>query len=201
MLEAEREALRWEAFHSSLNVVERELNTLTNYLSNIGTQAALISGFVFATFAPVGAQAPGLKAVYYASASLTFGLMIYCLVTSTLVTSLGPTMALKGQDGSAMRVAVEYMKDERKRTFISFAAGAVCFEIVVIAQIWISISDIPVAIACTLLLLACFAWLAHSAHRIFSRFSVPESSPTTGQGVVTGKVFLRKAFNATSSSR
>jgi len=62
-----------QAYHSSLNILEREMLMISTYLDNLSTQAALIAGFVFATFAPVDGAGMPLRMCYYGSASLTFG--------------------------------------------------------------------------------------------------------------------------------
>ena len=112
-------------YHSSLNILEREMLMISTYLDNLSTQAALIAGFIFATFSPISGAALPLKGTYYASAALTFGLMIYILVCATLTTSLGPTLALKGSDGSSMRTAVlgAGPKSSRRRGARSFVRG------------------------------------------------------------------------------
>ena len=147
-------------YHSSLNILEREMLMISTYLDNLSTQAALIAGFIFATFSPISGAALPLKGTYYASAALTFGLMIYILVCATLTTSLGPTLALKGSDGSSMRTAVlgagpkssrrrgarslcaansarsysqvEGMKDERRVMFWAFVFGTTGFMVTVL---------------------------------------------------------------------
>jgi len=43
MLEAERAALKWEAYHASLDIVEREMGVLLQFLTNVGTIGALLA--------------------------------------------------------------------------------------------------------------------------------------------------------------
>lgn len=50
MLVAEREALKWEAHHASLDILEREMAVTLTLLSNVGTQSALVGGFAFIMF-------------------------------------------------------------------------------------------------------------------------------------------------------
>ena len=51
--------------------------------------------------------------------------------SSTLVSSLGPAMALRGKDGTSMRIAVEHMKSNRKAIRNSFGIGVACFMLIV----------------------------------------------------------------------
>ena len=50
MLEAERQAMKWEAYHSSLNIIEREMTLVLDILATAGNQAALMAGFTFVCF-------------------------------------------------------------------------------------------------------------------------------------------------------
>ena len=51
MLAAEANAIADEAFASSLSLLEREMQVVLQHLNNLGTQAALIAGFVFVVYA------------------------------------------------------------------------------------------------------------------------------------------------------
>ena len=121
------------------------------------------------------------------------GSTIQVLVCATLTTSLGPTMALKGADGSSMRSAVEGMKDERRRMFWSFVFGTTGFVTCVLSLVWITIDEVAVALVCSVILIICFVAMGWRTRCILERFAAPESSAIAGQGVVTGEEFVRKS--------
>ena len=116
-----------------------------SYLGNIGTQAALIAGFAFSCFVEgfPGGQLEGsshlTELTYMGLCTLCIGMMTYTVICSTLTTSLGPAMALKGKEGSAMRRAVEFMKKDRRSIMLSFAVGSLAFNAVVVCMIWIKL--------------------------------------------------------------
>ena len=118
MLAAEANAIAHEAMHGSLSILEREMNVVLMYMSNVGTQASLFAGFVFVAFyEPLFNNNPDAHPVAsvfgMVMATVSFSAMVYTVVCSTISSSLGPTLALKGSDTSSMRKAVEYMKLDR----------------------------------------------------------------------------------------
>ena len=87
-----------------------QMNAVLLYLSNVGTQAALISGFVFVCFTEEVVLVdddvhPAISLLGMGTAISCFAAMIYVIVCSTVSSSLGPILALKGKDISAMRRA------------------------------------------------------------------------------------------------
>ena len=84
MLEAERAALATEAYHNSLSILEREMGVLLQYLTNIGTQAALLGGFVFGSLATEvvkagedGQVAAWFEGLFLGASAFSFGMMMY----------------------------------------------------------------------------------------------------------------------------
>ena len=118
MFAAERDALKWEAYSGALSIQEREMTVVMSYLDNLGTQAALLAGFAFTCYTDdMGLPEdlhPVLEGIFMMTVSLCVSTMLFTVVSSTLVSSLGPAMALRGKDGTAMRIAVEHMKTNRK---------------------------------------------------------------------------------------
>jgi hypothetical protein len=110
MLTLEASAIANEAQERGLHILEKEMNAVLLYLSNVGTQAALIAGFVFICFTEevpiVGDDVhPVVSLIGVGFATMSFAAMIYTIVCSTVSSSLGPILALKGHDTSAMRRA------------------------------------------------------------------------------------------------
>ena len=170
------------------------------YLGNIGTQAALIAGFVFSCFVEgfPGGQLEGssnmTELTYMGLCTLCIGMMMYTVICSTLTTSLAPSMALKGKEGSAMRLAVEHMKNDRRSIMVAFAVGSVAFNAVVVCMIWIKLEWLGTQVVCTIIFTACSFWCLGGARSIINQYTLPDSdSSIPGARVVTGAEFLRKA--------
>ena len=209
MLEAERAALATEAYHNSLSILEREMGVLLQYLTNIGTQAALLGGFVFGSLATEvvkagedGQVAAWFEGLFLGAFAFSFGMMMYTVLISTLSASLGPTMALKGKDGSAMRLAIQHMRRDKQLVMRAFFAGTFAFLAVIIMQVWLIVHDDDLAqfIAVALVLVACILFTLWSIRKIFRQYTVEQSSGSPGQGVVTGAEFLNKAARTTATS-
>ena len=112
MLQVEAHAIRDEALTAALGLLEREMHLVVNHLPNLGTQAALISGFVFVLIADEGiwdleALHPVQTLLTMSLTTICFGAMLYVVVCSTICCSLGPVAAFTGRESSAMRRAVE----------------------------------------------------------------------------------------------
>ena len=73
----------------------------------------LICGFAFGCLfggmleLPVDHEEAWSEAWYMICVSICVGLMFFNIITSTLVASLGPQMALRGEDMASMRLALE----------------------------------------------------------------------------------------------
>lgn len=127
MLQAEATAITHEAFHSGSALAPRhpragdECDTNVGiYLSNVGTQASLIAGFVFVLFTeevPVRVDTvhPTSSVVVMMAATACFGAMIYTVVCllDHVEQPRSDDGALKGAETSSMRRAVEHMKIDR----------------------------------------------------------------------------------------
>jgi len=206
MIQYTTDALKYEAFHGSLSILEREMNVVLSYLENVGTQAALILGMAFVFFSDGSGLDhstlhPAASIIIMGSVAVAFGLMTYAVVASTVCCSLGPTMALKGADFTAMRKAVELMKADRTRIVVAFGVGVVAFFVPVMALSWLHLEENGqrgaggVAVG---VLSVCFLALAHGVYRMWRQYSTP-AGPTLmpgGTGKVSGAEFLRKAEGA-----
>lgn len=186
MLDADRQALSATVYHSALNIKERELVNLTNYLNNLGTMAALMFGFGVAWFAEVPSGTPIIvQYIYYSMATICVSAEMYCLANATLCTVLGPTLALNGPRGS-MHAAVADMYQERYWIWISFAVGAVSFSVNLLVYIWITLAsdtdavDNGIAGVCTVIFAAGGTVVTLGVRRVFKRFAYE------GQVAVTG---------------
>ena len=200
--EAERQAMKWEAYHSSLNILEREMSLVLNYLNNVGNQAALLAGFTFSVFTtdttvPEGSS-PAVECFFILCGCLSTGCFLYVILVSTMVAVLGPTSGLKGKDGTSMRTSVESMKKYRGKVQWTFYLGVLMYVVVICWMIWFKPSNeynYNSAIA-TFLIVAAAWWMFTTLRAITTDFglrSMSDASGAVGQGVVTGTEFLRKA--------
>ena len=166
MLGIERDAVKWEAYAGAHHIQERQIVVIAHYLENLGTQvmlkiafavarpnpmltcsrlrpqSMLICGFAFGSLfggmmeLPPNADEEWSEAWFMITVCISCGLMFFVIVASTLVASLGPQMALRGEDAASMRLALEYMKSYRKYIVRSFAGGCAAFFIVVLQIGW-----------------------------------------------------------------
>ncbi|KAL1522124.1 hypothetical protein AB1Y20_021766 [Prymnesium parvum] len=202
MLEAERQALKWEAYHASLDIIEREMTVLLQFLSNIGTVGTLIAGFTWAGFSDEYMpehMSETTEIFFMGFITLAFGSMVSTVFASMATSTLGPALALKGVDGTAMRRAVERMKLERRRALTAFTVGGVSFAAAFLVLIWAKLEYLSAKVLCTLLWCACAATMIWMTRSSVLAFCIPEASPITNQGVVQGVDFVRKADQAATN--
>jgi cytochrome bd-type quinol oxidase subunit 2 len=195
MLAIEADAISHEALHSSLAILEREMNVVLMYLANVGTQAALIAGFVFVIFYD-GPDFTDEESVHPVAAGFSmaatvvcFSAMIFTVVCSTVSSSLGPQMALKGTDTSAMRRAVDCMKQDRRQIVTAFAIGVVAFYIVCFVLLWVKLmSQTWNAIICSLILIIGFCFLVCAWRRMARQYALDDKqSSTFFPSIMTGR--------------
>ena len=131
MLWADKRALETNLKLSLLQIRERELNFYTNNCLAISTQSALLAGFAYAALMPgislgdaggVAAHVYAVKLMYLTCAVSALGLQLITVVSTTLLSMLGPGLALRGPDGS-MHTAVDGMVDEYRNAFYTFLFG------------------------------------------------------------------------------
>ena len=131
MLWADKRALETNLKLSLLQIRERELNFYTNNCLAISTQSALLAGFAYAALMPgislgdaggVAAHLYPVRLMYLTCAVSALGLQLITVVSTTLLSMLGPGLALRGPDGS-MHTAVDGMVDEYRNAFYTFLFG------------------------------------------------------------------------------
>ena len=165
----------------AIQIKNIEMQNLDRYLQAIGTQAALIAGFAVTTlmcdssigFANGNPGGPHdihwtVQIVYSAATMSCLCFEFYCVMSSTLVSVLGPTYALNGPKGS-MHVAVKAMKEERIQILYSFGFGALCFGVSMIFTSWI-LMRAGAATVCSFLILITFGVIYSSVRRIGNKF-------------------------------
>ena len=86
ILDASPASPRPQALHGSLAILEREMNVVLLYLGNVGTQAALIAGFIFAIMVDGPGDGVHPVASFFAMTStvICFSAMIFTVVCATV---------------------------------------------------------------------------------------------------------------------
>ena len=120
MLWADKRALETNLKLSLLQIRERELNFYTNNCMSIATVSSLLAGFAYAALMPgislgdatgVAAHSYVVRLLYLICAISALGFQLITVVSATLLSMLGPGLALRGPDGS-MHTAVDGMVNE-----------------------------------------------------------------------------------------
>lgn len=129
MLYADKRALETNLKVSLLQIRERELNFYTQNCLAVGTQSALLAGFAFAGLTQVSVPHDAHYAVKLLYLLFTTGAMsceLIAVLNTTLLSMLGPGLALRGPDGS-MHKAVDGMMYEYRKAFFTFGLGLIAF--------------------------------------------------------------------------
>lgn len=138
---------------------------------------------------------PAVGCFFMISACLSTGSFLYVIIVSTMVAVLGPTLGLKGQDGTSMRTAVEAMKKYRTKVQYQFYFGVYMYVAVICWMIWFKVQHSYNAAIATVLIVSAAIWMAWTMRKIHGDFALgnDDTSAAVGQGMVTASEFLRKA--------
>lgn len=184
MLAVEAQAVSHEAYANTLALQEREMQVILQHLSNLGNQGALIAGFVFVIFTGeiTFDDTHDVLAVLAMTFSMAcFGAMVYVIICSTISCGLGPIMGLKGKDPSAMRVAVQHMRGDRRMIARAFNFGVVCFALLSIVLLWNKLyHQVYNAIIQTVIMMFFLVSLSVSARAMTKRYEITEEDYTQG---------------------
>ena len=149
MLRSEKLAVTASLEAKRLEIKEKDLSNLTNFLDGLSTQSALFAGFAFVSFAelPEGTS-EFLAFMLHLSTSVSLGANLFVVCVGQLATILGPTLALNGPKG-AMERAVDHMREYRKYVFGMFILGLLGFFLMVEFLIFIYVKTwIAIISAC-----------------------------------------------------
>ena len=129
MLFADKRALETNLKVSLLAIREKELNFYSQNCLAVGTQAALLAGFAYSglTQVAIPPEAPFmLKLLYLLVTTTAMCFELVAVMNTTLLSMMGPGLALRGPDGS-MHPAVDGMMVEYKTAYIAFVLGLIFF--------------------------------------------------------------------------
>jgi hypothetical protein len=188
MLWADKRALETNLKLSLLQIRERELNFYTNNCLAISTQSALLAGFAYAALMPgislgdaggVAAHVYAVKLMYLTCAVSALGLQLITVVSTTLLSMLGPGLALRGPDGS-MHTAVDGMVDEYRNAFYTFLFGMLATLAAGALYCWLMFPAMEASILTSMILLITWA-IVRYIRRLFETFAVPKELLVTGR--------------------
>ena len=108
---------------------EKELNYYSQNCLAVGTQAALLAGFAYSGLTQVAIPLDSeyvLKLLYLLMTTTAMCLELIAVMNTTLLSMMGPGLALRGPDGS-MHPAVDGMMEEYQSAYLNFVLGLIFF--------------------------------------------------------------------------
>jgi hypothetical protein len=197
MLWADKRALETNLKLSLLQIRERELNFYTNNCMSIATVSSLLAGFAYAALMPgislgdatgVAAHSYVVRLLYLICAISALGFQLITVVSATLLSMLGPGLALRGPDGS-MHTAVDGMVNEYRNAFYTFLFGMIATLAAGLFYCWLMFPAMEASIL-TLMIVAALVAIVKYIRILFAGFAVPKDQ------LVTGKYEADEAANA-----
>ena len=129
MLYADKRALETNLKVNLLAIREKELNYYAQNCLAVGTQAALLAGFAYSGLTQVAIPNDAeyvLKLGYLIVTSTAMCLELIAVMSTTLLSMMGPGLALRGPDGS-VHPAVDGMMEEYRSAYLNFLLGLIAF--------------------------------------------------------------------------
>lgn len=151
--------------------------------SAVGLASALLAGFSWAGLTQVAMRLDLYyitKLSYLSVTLVSMCLEITALMTTTLLSMLGPGLALRGPDG-ATHPAVDGMIEEYQFAYLNFVLGLVCFHLSAAIFPWLQEPSIVSIFVSCVTFISLFL-LFRFASRVHARFRLDEADR-----VVTGR--------------
>lgn len=145
MISAEHLALRNNAVKDMLKIRERSLNYMTEKISHMSTQAALLAGFILTGLQSVPTLnctncTIELRMINLLACLIALGAACHVILHSTFMALWGPGIALEGATGS-VSLALAVMREQRYQVYFSFLVVVVGFYIQSITAFFILDTD------------------------------------------------------------
>lgn len=154
MFRAEQQRLFQETNVELVHLRHLEITYYFNVNSAVGTQAALIGGFIYGLFTQTIPRdyvyVDYFLSAYYITSTISLFASIHIVMNTMLIQIFGPGLALHGPAGS-MVLAAETMREEMGQVITSFILMITFFAIATVLCFWV-VMDVYSAIAGT----ACF---------------------------------------------
>lgn len=151
MFRAEQQRLYHETNVELVELRHLEITYYFNVNSAIGTQAALIAGFIYGLFTQTIPRdyiyADYFLSAYYITSTISLFACIHIVMNTMIVQILGPGLALHGPAGS-MALAAETMREEMRQVITSFIIMIIFFALATVICFWV-VMDVYSAIAGT----------------------------------------------------
>lgn len=183
MLFADKRALETNLKVNLLAIREKELNYYTQNCLAVGTQSALLAGFAYSGLTQVAIphdRAYPLKLAYLLVTTTAMCFELIAVLNTTLLSMMGPGLALRGPDGS-MHPAVDGMMIEYRTAYYSFVLGLVFFHFSAALFSWLIYVHWAVSTMVTACILGSLWLLYRYAKRVYLRFRLPPEDVITGR--------------------
>jgi len=183
MLYADKRALETNLKVNLLAIREKELNYYTQNCLAVGTQSALLAGFAYSGLTQVAIphdRSYPLKLAYLLVTTTAMCFELIAVLNTTLLSMMGPGLALRGPDGS-MHPAVDGMMFEYRTAYYSFVLGLVFFHFSAALFSWLIYVHWLVSFSVTLFIIFSLWLLYRYAQRVYLRFQLPKEEVVTGR--------------------
>ena len=205
MLFAAKAALENNTRQRMLEIRYRELDYYTGCARNLGNQAALVSGMAYSgiryhyllerqTSYKLTDEDSLEEVVFITLLALTLGFSLQTVFVAMLVSMLGPSLALRGPDGS-LHEAVQGMQQWNSVTLAMFMLSLVLLQLSVFSFMyghsqmgWLSRTVLMVACSLTL------AATGRYSRIVLRRFQLSRSAATSGAFFTRLGVFQSRRF-------
>ena len=161
----------------SIPVPEQSQNCLA-----VLTQAALLSGFAYSGLTQVAIPVDSeyvLKLLYLLVTTTAMCLELIAVINCTLLSMMGPGLALRGPDGS-MHPAVDGMMEEYQTAYLCFVLGMIAFHFSAALFGWIMFNWI-ISSCVSACILSSLYLLVRYASRVYARFRLLPEDVVTGR--------------------
>jgi len=166
-----------------LAIREKELNYYTQNCQAVGTQAALLAGFAYSGLTQVAVphdRAYALQLAYLLVTTTAMCFELIAVLNTTLLSMMGPGLALRGPDGS-MHPAVDGMMKEYRTAYYCFVLGLIFFHFSAALFAWLIYVHWAVSLMVTLCICGSLWLLTRYAKRVYVRFRLPAEHVVSGQ--------------------
>lgn len=182
MLYADKRALETNLKVSLLAIREKELNYYSQNCLAVLTQAALLAGFAYSGLTQVAIPLDAeyvLKLLYLLVTSTAMCLELIAVMNCTLLSMMGPGLALRGPDGS-MHPAVDGMMEEYQSAYLCFVLGLIAFHFSAALFGWLMFNWIVSSFVSSCVLGSLYLLIRY-ASRVYARFRLPPEEVITGR--------------------
>ena len=173
-------------FPARAPLIPRAPLSLRSYYSQnclaVGTQAALLAGFAYSGLTQVAIPLDSeyvLKLLYLLVTSAAMCLELIAVMSTTLLSMMGPGLALRGPDGS-MHPAVDGMMEEYRSAYLNFLLGLIAFHFSAALFGWLTFNWVVSTFTSSCVLGSLYLLIRY-AMRVHSRFRLPAGEVITGR--------------------